>query len=267
MSLTPCENESPRKPRELAPWVSFCGTRFRRADEDSHGTSSVGFSISFHLHSQLCQHKILDNVRCTAANSRTWVSTEQTPHERQTQRPLERLVSLHGPHLRNLVARKSPELPHPSPPTTHRGRLPQPSAQRKVRRTARPCKEADEARPRDSQRWSSGSQIVRLMVESLQRRNFDVAVACVTDVHFHILARFRDHNPRHWIGIAKKSRRTTQKQNPISALKADYGPFAPQIPPDADRGHQIKSAKYIYDHLKQGGAVWSKQHLLAPRRG
>src|SRR5580704_13133022 len=31
--------------------------------------------------------------------------------------------------------------------------------------------------------------IVRLMVESLQRRSFDIAVASVTDIHFHILAR------------------------------------------------------------------------------
>jgi hypothetical protein len=107
--------------------------------------------------------------------------------------------------------------------------------------------------------------IVRLMVESLQRRNFDVAVACVTDVHFHILARFRDHNPRHWVGVAKKESSHYAKE---SNLGAEGGLWAVRTKslPSRDRGHQINTAKYIYNHLKEGGAVWYKRFVLAPRR-
>jgi hypothetical protein len=72
--------------------------------------------------------------------------------------------------------------------------------------------------------------IVRLMVESLERRNFEVPVASVTDIHFHILTRFRDHNPRHWIGIARKNLPTTQR-NPTSEQKAACGPSAPNPSP------------------------------------
>ena len=104
--------------------------------------------------------------------------------------------------------------------------------------------------------------IVRLMVESLQRRSFDVAVASVTDIHFHILARFRDHDPRKWIGLAKKESSHYSKE---CNLGVDGGLWAVRSKslPVKSRGHQINTAKYIYDHLEEGGAVWYKQFVLS----
>jgi hypothetical protein len=103
--------------------------------------------------------------------------------------------------------------------------------------------------------------VVRLLVESLLRRNIEVVVASVTDIHFHILARLRDHNPRHWIGVAKKESSYYAKE---SSLGVDGGLWAVRTKslPVKNRGHQINTAKYIYDHLQEGGVVWYKGHLL-----
>jgi hypothetical protein len=105
--------------------------------------------------------------------------------------------------------------------------------------------------------------IVRLMVESLQRRKFDVAVACVTDIHFHILTRLRDHNPRHWVGIAKKESSHYAKQVELAPVGGLWAVRAKSLPVN-DRGHQLNAAKYIYDHRSQGGSVWYKGRVLTP---
>ena len=104
--------------------------------------------------------------------------------------------------------------------------------------------------------------IVRLLVESLQRRSFDVAVACVTDVHFHILARFLDHNPRHWIGVAKKESSHYAKEAHLAPAGGIWAVRSKALPARS-RGHQLNAAKYIFDHRCQGGAVWYKGAALS----
>ena len=42
------------------------------------------------------------------------------------------------------------------------------------------------------------------MLKSLLKRTIEPVAMCVGRIHFHILAPIADHNPRHWIGIAKK---------------------------------------------------------------
>jgi REP element-mobilizing transposase RayT len=105
--------------------------------------------------------------------------------------------------------------------------------------------------------------VVRLLVESLQRKNFDVPTACVTDVHFHLLARFPDHNPRHWIGIAKKESSHFAKQHDLGAEGGLWAVRTKSLPLN-DRSHQLNAAKYIFDHRVQGGAVWYRSAWLLP---
>ena len=45
---------------------------------------------------------------------------------------------------------------------------------------------------------------VDAIITSLLKRNISAEIASVDRVHLHVLAPFPDHNPRHWIGIAKK---------------------------------------------------------------
>jgi len=42
------------------------------------------------------------------------------------------------------------------------------------------------------------------LIASLLRRQIEVAVAAIDRIHLHALVRCPDHQPRHWIGIAKK---------------------------------------------------------------
>ena len=46
--------------------------------------------------------------------------------------------------------------------------------------------------------------VVEAVVEKLQRDEIEVLVASVDAKHLHVLGRFRDHEPRSWLGIAKK---------------------------------------------------------------
>ncbi|HSU66967.1 MAG TPA: hypothetical protein VLJ39_08860 [Tepidisphaeraceae bacterium] len=103
--------------------------------------------------------------------------------------------------------------------------------------------------------------IVRLLVESLQRRNFDIATACVIEVHFHILARIPDHDPGHWIGVAKKESShyaKEQSQAPAGGLWA----VRSKSLPIHSRGHQLNTAKYIFDHCEEGAAVWYRNSAI-----
>src|SRR5205807_2096265 len=90
-----------RTPRELAPWVSFL-----RKGRDPR-SKLRGLSFSF------------DNTR-RALRESPHGAQEPLPSRPQEQRPLARLVPLHGPHLRHLAPRQPQRLPHPPPPPTHR---------------------------------------------------------------------------------------------------------------------------------------------------
>jgi REP element-mobilizing transposase RayT len=96
---------------------------------------------------------------------------------------------------------------------------------------------------------------VRFLVESLQRRRFDVVAASVSSNHFHILARFVDSRVDHWIGVAKRGTTHFMKQAelcPLGGIWAKYG----KNQPIKDRQHQLATVRYILNHAKQGSAIW-----------
>jgi REP element-mobilizing transposase RayT len=104
------------------------------------------------------------------------------------------------------------------------------------------------------------------MIASLLRHDVQVIVLSVDRVHFHLLARFPAHDPRKFVGIAKKD---------SSRFLTDSGAFEPggiwakksECVPVKNRGHQLKAAKYIADHYKKGAVVWSipaLQRLVPP---
>ena len=103
--------------------------------------------------------------------------------------------------------------------------------------------------------------VAKLLVESLQRRNIEVVVVAITEVHFHLLARFHDHNPRHWVGVAKKESSHYAKAANLGVPGGFWAVRTKDIP-IKNRGHQVATAEYIYDHLSEGGAVWYKNRIL-----
>jgi hypothetical protein len=96
------------------------------------------------------------------------------------------------------------------------------------------------------------------LVASLLRRDIFLAVMSVDRVHLHGLAQFPDHNPRRWIGIAKKESSHYCKQ---TGHAPEGGLWATRIKcePVKNGGHFERTIGYILDHANRGAVVW--QHV------
>ena len=98
--------------------------------------------------------------------------------------------------------------------------------------------------------------VVAAVVEKLGRDGVEVLAAAMDAKHMHILARFRDHKPKIWVGRAKKHASHFLRQE---GLRADEGGlWARRSGVDAirDRGHQLNTFRYILAHGEKGAAVW-----------
>src|SRR4051812_35920890 len=94
-------------------------------------------------------------------------------------------------------------------------------------------------------------------IASLLRRNIPVAIGSIDAIHFHVLAPFPDHDPRKWIGIAKRESSHYCKQ---AGLAPEGGLWAVRCKckPIADAGHYGRTKGYIGDHVRFGAAVWAE---------
>jgi hypothetical protein len=98
---------------------------------------------------------------------------------------------------------------------------------------------------------------VDAIIASLRKRNIETEVASVDRVHWHVLAPFPDHNPRHWLGIAKKESSHFLK---LQGHGIEGGLWAVrcQCIPVENANHAARTRKYIADHARQGGAIWTR---------
>jgi hypothetical protein len=98
-------------------------------------------------------------------------------------------------------------------------------------------------------------------VNSLLKRKIEVKVCAIDAVHFHILAPFPEHNPRHWIGIAKKESSHFLK---INNCGIDGGVWAVRCEciPIEDAEHEENCEGYIADHAGRGAAVWMAMEVV-----
>jgi hypothetical protein len=87
------------------------------------------------------------------------------------------------------------------------------------------------------------------ILASLGRRSIELVAASLDDHHFHLLARFPDHRPRHWLGIAKKESSHFLGSGGLWAVRG-------KILPVRDRAHQVNVARYILSHASHGAATW-----------
>ena len=93
------------------------------------------------------------------------------------------------------------------------------------------------------------------MAQALVSRGVDVVRLSVDSCHYHILARFGDHRPRAWVGIAKSiSARALSR----AGLVDEGGVWAVRCRcmPVTDRAHQLNIARYIERHALCDAAVW-----------
>ena len=96
---------------------------------------------------------------------------------------------------------------------------------------------------------------VEEFVDSLLRREIEVISVSIDRIHFHALARFPDHRPRHWIGIAKKESSHYLKQEGLAPVGGLWATRFECVPVE-NRRHQLWTVPYILKHVKKGAAVW-----------
>jgi REP element-mobilizing transposase RayT len=94
------------------------------------------------------------------------------------------------------------------------------------------------------------------VAESLRRNGIEVVVISLDDRHLHVLARFPDHNPRHWIGLAKKHASHLVRQHGLRSEEGGLWARRSRAQPIADREPQVKAVGYILAHAGRGARVW-----------
>jgi hypothetical protein len=114
----------------------------------------------------------------------------------------------------------------------------------------------------------------KAMTQRFKNDAVELIAIAVAFNHFHLLARFipmdaptqhtlntniihdgRDPAPRHDIGRAKQAATYALGQHGLKS-NAPIWAQRPTCKPIHSREHQIKTARYIKNHLQQGAAVW-----------
>ena len=97
----------------------------------------------------------------------------------------------------------------------------------------------------------AGAAMVRRLIDA----EIELLSYSLDDHHFHLVARFPEHNPRYYIGLAK--------QRAAYLLVNHFELIAPvwakrcQCKPIVDRKHQIRSVNYDIGHEERGAFyVW-----------
>jgi hypothetical protein len=98
--------------------------------------------------------------------------------------------------------------------------------------------------------------IADAIAKRLHQDGIQVLIVSVDAKHLHVLARFSDHNPRHWIGLAKKHASHSVRQHALRTEEGGLWAKRSRAEPIASRQHQVRSFGYILDHLNLGARVW-----------
>jgi hypothetical protein len=97
------------------------------------------------------------------------------------------------------------------------------------------------------------------IVISLLRNDIPVRVVSLDRIHLHVLAQFLDHNPRKWMGIAKRESSHYLKRVNLAPVGGLWGTRC-QCKPTRGAAHFDNTDGYIYDHRLQGAVVWHRSH-------
>lgn len=92
------------------------------------------------------------------------------------------------------------------------------------------------------------------MVEKLLADRIELLTLAINNHHFHLLARFRDHRPKHWVGRAKMHESMLLRD---VGLPGKVWAVGCRTLPIRDRPHQLNVFDYILKHRRQGATVWT----------
>ena len=103
-------------------------------------------------------------------------------------------------------------------------------------------------------------------LQSFAKWEIEVASISVGEIHFHVLARFADSDPRRYVGLAKKETTANMRRSGQVGWGGLWGQKCECVP-IRDNGHFWNAFGYILDHEKQGSAVWSNPNRQPPAGG
>jgi hypothetical protein len=99
-------------------------------------------------------------------------------------------------------------------------------------------------------------KIVTEFAEKLSSDGNDVIIVSMDSNHLHALARFDDHEARHWIGRCKKHVSHVLRQEDLRRDEGGIWGKRSRAEPIRDRAHQVNTFKYILRHAVKGAAIW-----------
>jgi hypothetical protein len=126
-----------------------------------------------------------------------------------------------------------------------------------LHRSAQNSMKRDAVRLTAAQRQRAVEEIVR----SFAKWQIELKILAITDIHLHALARVLDHNPRHYMGLAKKECSAYMKR---AGLAPPGGLWAVrcECKPITDARHFENVDDYIADHESQGGVIHPVRKFL-----
>jgi len=95
------------------------------------------------------------------------------------------------------------------------------------------------------------------ILEKLHSDQIEVAVAALDAKHLHVLAKFPDRKPRHWVGRAKKHSSHIVREQSLRAEQGGLWGRYCYAKPVEDRKHQVSVFRYILAHQHRGAAIWT----------
>jgi hypothetical protein len=93
------------------------------------------------------------------------------------------------------------------------------------------------------------------MVQRMLAANIELLSLSLDDHHFHLVARFPDHQPKRFIGYAKQ--RAAHELVQRCELTAPVWAKGCRCLPVAARAHQVRSVNYDIEHGRDGAFVWT----------
>ncbi|HTW94029.1 MAG TPA: hypothetical protein VMD30_04485 [Tepidisphaeraceae bacterium] len=99
-------------------------------------------------------------------------------------------------------------------------------------------------------------RVVSALIKKLESDRVEPIVAALDSRHLHILARFFDDNPKHWIGRAKKHSSHALRQEQLRTAEGGLWAANCHVKPILDRAHQVRVFRYIEAHANKGAVVW-----------
>jgi hypothetical protein len=103
--------------------------------------------------------------------------------------------------------------------------------------------------------WEQRRRALDEIVASLQRHRVEFDIFSVDRIHLHGLMRCTDHEPKHWLGIAKKESSHFCKQSGHARLGGIWAHGCKALP-IRNRPHYHKVRGYIRDHRLKGAVIY-----------